>query len=310
MSIVMLAYDRVRLLDVTGPLEVFATSGIPVILCSPDGRDVVTSSGLRIGVNAAVSEITGAHTVIVPGSDDLPGGAFPAGSLDGVATLARDARRIASVCTGAFALAEVGLLDGLRATTHWRHTTTFARRYPRVEVEPDAIYVRDGRMLTSAGVSAGIDLALAMVEEDGGADLAREVARDMVVFLQRPGGQSQFSVAARTPRARHDGLRRLLDAVVADPAADHSLPALAVRGGFSVRHLTRLFREQIGGTPAAYVESVRLEAARALLEAGETVTAAADRTGLGSEESLRRIFHRHLGVAPSSYRARFRGSRR
>ncbi|MFC7645010.1 helix-turn-helix domain-containing protein [Streptosporangium lutulentum] len=130
----------------------------------------------------------------------------------------------------------------------------------------------------------------------------------MVVFLQRPGGQSQFSVAARTPKPRHDGLRELLDAVVADPAADHSLPALAVRGGFSVRHLTRLFRSQIGSTPAAYVESVRFEAARALLEAGETVTAAAGRTGLGSEESLRRIFHRHLGVPPSSYRARFHSS--
>ncbi|HEX2315937.1 MAG TPA: helix-turn-helix domain-containing protein, partial [Thermomonospora sp.] len=172
--------------------------------------------------------------------------------------------------------------------------------------EPDAIYVRDGRVLTSAGVTAGIDLALAMVEEDQGAGPAREVARDLVVFLQRPGGQSQFSAASRTPRPRHEVLRGVLDAVAADPAADHSLPAMAARAGVSVRHLTRLFRDGVGTTPAAHVEALRVEAAQALLEAGETVTGAARRCGLGSDESLRRAFLRHLGVTPSAYRARFR----
>ncbi|WP_425567613.1 GlxA family transcriptional regulator [Nonomuraea dietziae] len=165
------------------------------------------------------------------------------------------------MCTGAFVLAEAGLLDGRRATTHWRHAATLASRYPAIEVEPDAIYVRSGEVLTSAGVSAGIDLSLAMVEQDMGAGLAREVARDLVVFLQRPGGQSQFSVASRTPRPRHDPLRGLLDQVAADPGADHSLQAMAARAGVSVRHLTRLFHERVGRTPAAYVESVRLEAA-------------------------------------------------
>jgi transcriptional regulator GlxA family with amidase domain len=175
-------------------------------------------------------------------------------------------------------------------------------------VDPDAIFVRDrdGRTYTSAGVTAGIDLALALVEDDEGADLAREVARDLVVFMRRPGGQSQFSVAARTPSPQHDALRGLLREIAADPAADHSLAALAGRGGLSARHLTRLFGEQVGSSPAVYVESVRLEAAQALLEAGESVTGAARRSGLGSDESLRRVFLRHLGVTPSTYRARFR----
>ena len=203
-------------------------------------------------------------------------------------------------------VAAAGLLDGRRATTHWRHAGLLARLYPRVAVEADSIYVRDRGVLTSAGVSAGIDLALAMVEEDCGADLAREVARDLVVFLQRPGGQSQFSVAARTPRPRHDPLREVLDAVAADPAADHSLPVMAARAGVSVRHLTRLFHEQVGETPGAYVEALRVEAAQAALDAGESVTGAAARAGFGSDESLRRAFLRRLGVTPSAYRSRFR----
>ncbi|MEU4718523.1 helix-turn-helix domain-containing protein [Nonomuraea dietziae] len=308
MDIVILAYHGVRLMDVTAPLEVFGTAagfGAPyrVRLCSPGGGPVTTSTGVSL---LAEPPVTSAHTLVVPGSPGLPAHGARAELLEAVSAVS--ARRVASVCTGAFVLAEAGLLDGRRATTHWRHAATLASRYPAIEVEPDAIYVRSGEVLTSAGVSAGIDLSLAMVEQDMGADLAREVARDLVVFLQRPGGQSQFSVASRTPRPRHDPLRGLLDQVAADPGADHSLQAMAARSGVSVRHLTRLFHERVGRTPAAYVESVRLEAAQALLDSGETVTGAAVRSGMGSDESLRRAFLRHLGVTPSAYRARFRTS--
>ncbi|MDE3723983.1 DJ-1/PfpI family protein [Nocardiopsis sp. N85] len=314
-AIVMVAYDGVRLLDVTAPVEVFTTAAgqggeYTVSLCSPTGRDVLTSAGTRLGVDTAVHRVREAHTLIVPGSPDLPRRPRPEGLSEAVDALAGRSERVASVCTGAFVLADAGLLDGRRATTHWRHTALLARTFPRVRVEPDAIYVRDGRILTSAGVSAGLDLSLALVEEDEGSALAREVARDLVVFLQRPGGQSQFSVTARTSRPRQDVLRPVLDAVAADPAGDHSVPAMAGRAGMSTRHLSRLFRERLGGTPAAHVESVRLEAACALLEAGESVTGAAERSGLGSDESLRRVFWRRLGLTPSAYRDRFRTARR
>ncbi|WP_306369290.1 GlxA family transcriptional regulator [Nocardiopsis sp. CC223A] len=314
-AIVVMAYDGVRLLDVTAPLEVFTTAAgqggaYTVTLCSPAGLDVRTSAGTRLRVDAAAHEVRGAHTLVVPGSPDLPRRPWPEGLLEAVDALAGRSERVASVCTGAFVLAGAGLLEGRRATTHWRHAALLARAFPGTRVEPDAIYVRDGRVLTSAGVSAGLDLSLALVEEDEGSDLAREVARDLVVFLQRPGGQSQFSVAARTPRPPHDVLRPVLDAVAADPAGDHSAPAMAARAGMSTRHLSRLFRERLDSTPAAHVESVRLEAARALLEAGESVAGAAERSGLGSGESLRRVFWRHLGLTPSAYRDRFRTARR
>ncbi|WP_199548882.1 GlxA family transcriptional regulator [Streptomyces sp. N35] len=309
-TVAVLAYEGVRLLDVTAPLEVFSTAAglgarYEVALLSPDGGPVTTSAGTRL-LTDPVGQLAGrVHTLIVPGSPGLPQ-RLPAGLLDAVRTLHSASWRTTSVCTGAFALAEAGLLRGRRATTHWRHTTTLTRRHPDIDVDGDAIFVRDGRIYTSAGVSAGLDLALALVEADEGPDLAREVARDLVVFLQRPGGQSQFSVAARTPTPRHGTLTALLRSIAADPAADHSLPELARRAGLSARHLTRLFNEEIGDTPGGYVESVRLEAARTLLDAGETVTATARLSGLGSDETLRRVFLRHLGVTPSAYRARFR----
>ncbi|MBW8484284.1 GlxA family transcriptional regulator [Actinomadura parmotrematis] len=308
MDIAVLAYDGVRLLDVTGPLEVFSTAarfGVPytVRLCSPDGGPVATSAGVRLETAAPPAR---AHTLIVPGTPELPAGRPPARVVETVAGFR--AERYASVCTGAFVLAEAGLLDGRRATTHWRHAAALARRYPSVEVEPDAVYVRSGAVLTSAGVSAGVDLSLALVEDDAGAGPARDVARDLVVFLRRPGGQSQFSVAARTPSPSHAALGELVREVAAAPAADHSLAAMAGRAGLSVRHLTRLFHRQIGSTPAAYVEAVRLEAARMMLDSGETVTGAAARSGMGSDETLRRAFIRHLGVTPSAYRSRFRSS--
>ncbi|MFF5427236.1 MULTISPECIES: GlxA family transcriptional regulator [unclassified Streptomyces] len=303
--VVVTAFDGVRLLDVSAPLEVFATagSGYGVRVCTPHGRDVVTSCGLRIGADLAAAEVRAVDTLVVPGAVDVE---RCVAAAPGVAELAGRAGRVASVCTGAFALAAAGLLDGRRATTHWEHAAELARRFPGAEVTPDAIHVRDGEVWTSAGVTAGIDLCLALVEEDRGPEAARAVARDLVVFLQRPGGQSQFSAASRTPPTRHPVVRPLLDAVVADPAADHGAPALARRAGVSVRHLARLFREQTGVTPAAYVERVRVEAARLLLEGGASVTGAAARSGLGSDESLRRAFARHVGVTPSAYAARFR----
>ncbi|MDH6118119.1 transcriptional regulator GlxA family with amidase domain [Kitasatospora sp. GAS204A] len=307
--IAVLAYDGVRLLDVAAPLEVFSTAGAyEVVLCSPGGATVTASTGTVLPVGADAFAVH-ADTVVVPGSLTLPDGPVPDGLVAAAALLAASASRVTSVCTGAFVLAEAGLLDGRRATTHWRHAVALSRRYPRVTVEPDSIYVRDGHLLTSAGVSAGIDLALALVEDDLGPQAAREVARDLVVFMQRAGGQSQFSVPARMPRPRHDALRAALDAVAADPATDHSAVALSRRVGLSSRQLSRLFRAQLDTTPSAYVEQVRLEVARGLLEAGESVTGAARRSGLGSDETLRRVFLRHLGVPPSTYVARFRSTR-
>ncbi|GAA1077175.1 GlxA family transcriptional regulator [Nocardiopsis composta] len=309
-TIAILVYDGVRLMDATAPLEVFGTAArfgadYTTVLCSPDGEPVDAWPGVRLVPAASAADAAGAHTVLVPGSPELPLSPSPEGVLESVGVLAGRAERVGSVCTGAFLLGRAGLLEGRRATTHWRHAEALARAFPEVGVEPDAIYVADGPVMTSAGVTAGIDLALAMVERDHGAALAREVARDLVVFLQRPGGQSQFSVPARTPRPRSDALRAVLDAIAADPAADHSVGALAARAGTSSRHLTRLFRDQVGATPAAHVESVRVEAAQALLEAGETAASAARRSGLGSAESLRRAFLRRLGVTPSAYRSRF-----
>ncbi|MFE2997838.1 GlxA family transcriptional regulator [Nocardia sp. NPDC059246] len=313
--IAVLAFDGVRLLDVTAVLEVLSTAAgsgarYEVTLCSPDGAPVTTAAGTRLLVDAAAAEVGRVHTLIVPGDDRFPHSPVDSGILDAVRTLSPSTRRTASVCTGAFVLAQAGFLDGRRATTHWRHAARLARAYPSITVEPDAIYIRDGKYLTSAGVSAGLDLTLALVEEDEGADLAREVARELVVFLRRPGGQSQFSVASRTAVPRRDDVRAVVDEVFADPAADHSLTAMAARAAVSTRQLTRLFRDELDTTPAVFVESARVEAAQAMLEAGASVTAAAHRSGLGSEESLRRIFFRRFGITPSAYRAQFRTARR
>ncbi|MEU6125371.1 GlxA family transcriptional regulator [Streptomyces sp. NPDC047123] len=308
--VAFLVFDGVTLLDVSGPGEVFHQAGrlgarYELRLVSPGGGDVTTSSGLVLGGATAVADAGPFDTVVVAGADRLATHPLEDDLLAAARTLAGRAARVASVCSGAFVLAALGLLDGRRATTHWRHAATLARRHPRVHVEPDALHLRDGRYVTSAGISAGIDLALGLVEDDHGADLAREVARELVVFMQRPGGQSQFSTAVATPAPRGDVLRPVLDAVSADPAGDHGLPAMAASAAVSTRHLTRLFRTELNTTPARWVERVRLDHAQRLLLAGHDVTSAARLCGLGSDETLRRAFARHLGTTPSEYRRRF-----
>lgn len=307
----VLVYDGVTLLDVAGPSEVFheADAGrgrYSVQLVAPGGGSVRTSSGVRLHVDEDAGRAGPYDTLLVPGADGPPL-ASPA-ALEAVRSLHRASRRVASVCTGSFLLAEAGLLDGLTATTHWRYADLLRRRYPAVTVEPDAIFVRAGAVFTSAGVSAGIDLALALVEDDHGPQLAREVARTLVVFLRRPGGQSQFSARTDAPVVQAP-LRDVLDAVGSDPAGPHTLATMASTAGVSVRHLGRLFRSELGTTATRYVEVSRLEAARELLLQGASVTAAARASGLGSDETLRRAFLRHVGLTPGAYRTRFASTR-
>jgi transcriptional regulator GlxA family with amidase domain len=313
--VAVLVFDGVQLLDVTGPVEVLTTANTygaryDVHLVSATSADIRTSAGVRIGVDGGPESLPGRlGTVVVPGRKDWRQ-AVDDRALVALATdLAGRSGRTASVCAGAFVLAEAGLLDGRRAATHWELAAELAAHYPRVSVEADPVFVRDGRVITSAGVTAGIDLALALVEEDHGADLARSVARQLVVFMARPAGQSQFSARLVPREAGHPALRHAMDAIGADPAAADSMSALARAAGVSPRHLTRLFRAETGMTPGQYVETVRLEAAQALLEAGnDDVETVAERSGFGSAETMRRAFQQTLGVPPTVYRARFRST--
>ncbi|MET8641235.1 GlxA family transcriptional regulator [Streptomyces sp. NPDC004675] len=308
-----MAFDQVQLLDVTGPAEVFTTANAyganyDVRIVSVTGEDVRTSSGVRVGVDGGAESLPErVGTLVVPGCVPWQR-AIADRVLIGLTTaLAERSRRIASVCAGAFVLAETGVLDGRRAATHWELTGELAAAYPKVEVQADPVFVRDGDIATSAGVTAGIDLSLALVEEDHGSDLARSVARHLVVFMARPGGQSQFSVRMAPREAQHPAVRQAMNVIAADPRADCSPDGIARHVGLSSRHLTRLFRNEVGMTPGQYLESVRLEAAQALLEAGnDSIDVVAEEAGFGSAETMRRVFQLTLGVAPTTYRARFR----
>ena len=309
----ILVFDGVKLLDVAGPSEVFSEAnrfgaGYEVTLYSADGRDVASSTGMRIGVDAAAADTGPLEIALVAGGDVFPTHPVSQELADAARLMAKQARRTASICTGAFILAAAGLLDGRRATTHWQHARTLARAHPAIEVAPDAIYVEDGPIFSSAGVTAGIDLALALVERDHGAGLARDVARSLVVFLQRPGGQSQFSPSLRTALPRTSPLRQLCDTIAASPAGDYSLASLAAMANLSPRHLTRLFHDELKTTPARYVELIRFDTAKDLLDAGHSVTDTALRSGYGSPETLRRAFIQHLGVSPRAYQQRFRSA--
>ncbi|ALG14899.1 GlxA family transcriptional regulator [Kibdelosporangium phytohabitans] len=315
MRVGMVVFDGVKLLDVAGPMEVFAEAGRVgdvgyELITLAVGKDTVTSStGMAVKVDADL-RTTSVDTLLVAGGDRLVGKAIEPELVDAVRDAASRTPRVCSICTGAFVLAAAGVLDGRRATTHWRQTDLLARSYPRITVEPDSIWVRDGSVFTSAGVSAGIDLALALLEQDAGGELARSVAQLLVVFLQRPGGQSQFSPSTAHPRPRSSVLRAVMDAVVADPSQDHSAARMAAAASVSPRHLTRLFHAGLGLTPARYVEEVRMDAGKRALEQGMTVAKAAQVAGFGTSESMRRAFVLRLGVSPRAYQQRFRSTLR
>ncbi|WP_442791279.1 GlxA family transcriptional regulator [Mycobacterium sp. Aquia_216] len=309
--VVIVVFDGVTLLDVAGAGEVFVEANrfgadYRLRIASLDGSDVITSFGTRLGVTDRISAIDSADTVMVAGSDDLPGRAVDPALVEAIRAVSARTRRLASICTGSFILAQAGLLSGRRATTHWHDARRLARSFPDITVDPDAIFVRDGEVFTSAGISSGIDLALALVEMDYGTELVRDVARWLVVYLKRAGGQSQFSVLVEADPPPRSPLRAVTEAIAADPARDHSVKKLADKASLSTRQLTRLFQSELGMTPARYVELVRIDFARAGLEAGRSVTETAHLAGFGSSETLRRVFVSHLGISPKAYRDGFR----
>ncbi|MGB8858453.1 MAG: helix-turn-helix domain-containing protein [Ilumatobacteraceae bacterium] len=324
-EVVIVAFPGMQSLDAVGPFEVFSSAtqvvhdapftartatGYHVRLVSSAGGAVRCDSGLTFDTDAlpAIGDPTARiDTLVLAGGWGVFEARHDPTLVGWIAAAAPHCRRVATVCTGAFLAAQAGLLDGRRVTTHWARAERLQQEFPSLKVDPDPIYVRDGDMWTSAGVTAGIDLSLALVEDDFGTDVAQTVARWLVMFLHRPGGQTQFATPVWAPRAERSTVRAVQALVEAAPGGDHSLPAMAAAAAMSVRHFSRVFTEEVGATPGRYVERVRLEAARHELETtGDTLEVIAGRCGFGTAETLRRAFQRRLGVAPDAYRRRFR----
>jgi len=307
----ILAFPGVQLLDVAGPLQVFASANAFTVaqgLATPyaptvvaPGSPIVTSAGLALVARPLPHEGISVDTLIIPGGHGVDAAAADAGLVQWVRERAGMARRTVSVCTGAFLLAEAGLLEGRDAATHWARCSELAERFPKVTVQPNPIFVRDGAVWSSAGVTAGIDLCLALVEEDAGRDVALEIARDLVIFLKRPGSQAQYSATLSLQgSARFDKLHAWMQENL---SADLSVTRLADQCGMSERTFGRRYTEEVGMTPARAVERLRVEAARRLLaETSEPLKVIAAQCGFRSEEVLRRSFERLLSVPPRDYR--------
>ncbi|MBS0360478.1 MAG: GlxA family transcriptional regulator [Proteobacteria bacterium] len=311
----IIGYEGVNALDFTGPHEVFTSSythgadGTPsyrVLFLSPDGRPFRSRSGLLMTPDAALTDAPSLDTVIVPGGTGIraPEVLEPLGAW--VRERAGSTRRVVSVCTGLFGLAESGLMDGRRCTTHWGYADELKARYPAIVLDPDAIFVRDGAFATSGGVTAGIDLALALVEEDLGPSVALAIARMLVVYVRRSGGQRQYSEPLRFQARAAGRFADLAAWIPANLAADLSVETLAARVNCSPRHFARLFKEAFGAAPGEYVEALRLaEAAERLLSSDLPADRVGGSVGYASGDVFRRAFERRFGVPPSAYRARF-----
>lgn len=312
-TVAVVVFDGVQLLDVAGPSDVFDAAGrltgdpYELRTVSAAGGTVRSTAGIGLSSERADDVAMGREdTVLVPGTFDERRLTGDPSLREVVSRLAAGAGRVASVCTGSFVLAELGLLDGLRATTHWSAADRMRRRYPTVTVAEDELYVRQGRIATCGGVASGVDLALELVAEDHGREVARQAAKWLVVYLQRSGGQSQFGLPARLPVVREPAVVAALDRIAADPAGDHRVESLAAVAGLSRRHFTRVFREATGTTPAKHVDGVRLELARSLLETTDHChDVIARRCGFADAERLRQSFVRRYGTSPRDHRVRF-----
>ena len=316
----IVAFDGLQPLDAVGPHEVFAgaaraaaalgrAGGYRVTVASPYGGPVRAESGLELGTVPLPDATERIDTLVLAGGTGADAAADDEALVTWIAGTAPRCRRVATVCSGAFLGAAAGLLEGRRVTTHWARAGQLREAYPGLTVDPDPIYIRDGKYWSSAGVTAGIDLSLALVQEDLGVDVAQTVARWLVMFLHRPGGQTQFASPVWVPRAERSTVRAVQTLVEAAPGGDHSVGALAAAAAMSLRHFSRVFTAEVGETPSRFVERTRLEAARRELETtGDTLDVVAARCGLGSAETLRRVFHRHLGTSPDAYRRRFRAA--
>jgi transcriptional regulator GlxA family with amidase domain len=316
-KVLIVGFPGVQGLDLVGPFEVFTSASLVLaaqgkeayqpVVASLDGQPVTTETGLTFGAVELPDPSEPVDTLVLPGGRGAHDGRRDPRLIDWIVAAAPHARRVVTVCTGAFLAAQAGLLDGCRATTHWAFADELAREFPAVDVDPDPIFVRSSPTLwTAAGVSAGIDLALALVEEDHGTDIAQTVARWLVLYLRRPGGQTQFAAPVWVARAKREPLRAVQDAVESEPGGAHSISELARIAAMSPRHFTRVFTDEVGEAPGAYVERVRTEAARRQLEqTDDTVVAIAARCGFGTAETMRRNFIRRIGVSPDQYRKTF-----
>jgi len=322
--VLWLAAPGSQILDLVGPFQVFTRAseilarkhpGAPPLysleVITTEPGLLRTSCGLRLEGHRTFRRVRGAaDTLLVVGGAGVEADEQDAAVVQWLRRITPQLRRVGSICTGAFLLARAGLLDGRRATTHWKYCDLLARRYPAVKIESDPIYVRDGKVYTSAGVTAGMDLALALVEEDAGSELALEVARELVLYLRRPGGQSQFSAALSLQASDRQPFRDLGAWVLDNLRKDLSVNALALRMGMSPRNFARVFRTEMKMTPAKFVESLRLESARRRLqESNASLEAVATTCGFRNCDAMRSTFRRVLRVAPGEYRWRFQASR-
>jgi len=314
--VVFVIYPDFQALDLTGPLEVFALANrfsaggqaeYRTEVVSPHGRAIRTTSGIEIAADRAISACRGPiDTLVVVGGLGVSHAVNDEDLITWIRTAARRSRRVTSICTGAFLLAQAGLLEGRRATTHWSMCAQLAHAFPAITIDADPIFVHDGTVWTSAGITAGMDLALALVEEDLGPERARQIARHLVLFVQRPGGQAQFSTQLAAQRPERTALARLQSWVADHLDDDLSVSALAVRSCMSVRNFSRQFAREFGTTPASYVESVRVEAARRLLETTQRgLDDIAGVCGFGTVETMHRSFKRVVKVTPGEYRRHF-----
>ncbi len=312
-KVVIVGFPGVQGLDVVGPHDAFTGAslmtggGYDVAVASTAGRPVTTATGLAFMATPLPNPDDRIDTVVLPGGSGVDAARSEPELMGWIKAVAGNARRIVTVCTGAFLAAEAGLLNGCRVTTHWAFAGRLAREFPTIDVDADPIFIRSSdRVWTAAGVTAGIDLALSLVEDDHGTEIAQAVARWLVMYLRRPGGQTQFAAPVWMPRAKRAPIRHVQESIEAEPGGPHSISELARRVAMSPRHFTRVFTDEVGEAPGHYVERVRTEAARRQLEeTDDTVVAIAARCGFGTAETMRRNFIRRVGISPDQYRRAF-----